>query len=771
MTGQTQAALVSALVLLPAAAGLLVLAGPALVRRAAASLTVAASLGSVGLVVLLAATGSQGVTLPIGWAAPLAVQVAWRLDGATLALAGLVAGIGVLVLQYSGTYLHGEPKTSRTIAALALFESAMLGLVLADNLFVLFVFWELTSLASFFLIATDADEREDAFPAAQQALLVTAGGGLPMLVGFLYLALETGTASLALLRQSGVDPHVATVALALILPGALTKSAQVPFHFWLPGAMAAPTPISAYLHSATMVKAGVILLLFLAPVLGESWLWGAALVPLGAATCIWGSWRALGQDDVKLLMAWSTVAQLGLLVLVIGLGTDLALRAALLHLFAHAFFKAALFLAVGGVDHAAHTRRLSELGGLARHAPLLATISVVCAASMAGVIPTAGFLSKELMLEEGLHAQGWLRVVALAGIIVGSIGTVWYTARFTLATFFGTPRSEGARDAHAPETGLVAGPALLAALTLAAGLAAGAAGRVFLDPVARALTGRPFEAVPLALWHGITAPFLVSAGILAAGLAAHAATGLRRYGPAGLAPSGPDLFEAFLARSQAAGTALNGWLAAAPPTAYIAVVLVAGFAGTLPVAFSGAFGGLTAPDGAGLLLAGIIAVATAALLVGPGRLAQVLLLSVVGFAVALLYRFMRAPDLMLTQVLVEVISTVFLALAVRLLPAWEPVTPRGVLRTGGRLLVALGAGAGAAAVAATLFVLPADTRLKTFFFEAGPAISKGTNLVNVILVDFRGLDTLVETAVILLAAVGVGGLLRRREVGPRGGQP
>ncbi|MCH2187521.1 Na+/H+ antiporter subunit A, partial [Myxococcota bacterium] len=346
MTEAVQMGLVTGIVVLPAMAGLLLLMWPS-GDRAARAIGILASLAAAALVATLMGAGTSQVFDVWEMAPELFMRVAWRVDFATLCLSALVSGIGALVLHFAGAYFGTTAKARRAIGTLLIFEAAMLGLILSDDLFLLFTFWELTGLCSFFLISTDSDKRDDTFAAAQQALVVTVGGALPMLIGFIVLALSTGTSSLSALAASPPPVRVQTIALALILPGILSKSAQVPLHFWLPGAMAAPTPISAYLHSATMVKAGIILLLFLFPICGQSELWIAALVPLGTATCLWGAYRALGEDDIKLLMAWSTVSQLGLMVITAGLGTDLAIRAATLYLFAHAIFKAGLFLGIG----------------------------------------------------------------------------------------------------------------------------------------------------------------------------------------------------------------------------------------------------------------------------------------------------------------------------------------------------------------------------------------------------------------------------------------
>jgi multicomponent Na+:H+ antiporter subunit A len=599
-------------------------------------------------------------------------------------------------------------------------------------------------------------------------LLVTVGGGLPMLLGFIVLALQTGSASLSVLARAELSPGLQTLVLALVLPGVLTKSAQVPLHFWLPGAMAAPTPISAYLHSATMVKAGLILLLFLFPICGESALWTATLVPLGALTCVWGSWRALGQDDIKLLMAWSTVSQLGLMAITLGLGTDLAVRAAALYLFAHALFKAGLFLSIGAIDHAAHTRMLPELGGLRRRTPALSWVVAVLCGSMAGLPPFAGFLSKELVLKKLMLADPWVHDVAVLGIVLGSIGTVAYTARFFFGVFMGEARSEGAADAHTPGAGFLLGPALLAALSLAGGLGAPWVDHWLLEPVSAALLGYSLDAPALALWHGVNVPLILTSVIIAGGMLVHRLLEHRHLpaGPPGLA--GPRLFEAFLASAQRVGARLDRGLAGASPSLYFALALCFALGWALPMAGRLAALGELPWKPAGAMILAIQLLALVGLVLLPGRVSRILLLSAVGFTVAILYRLLHAPDLALTQLLVEVLLTVFFVLALRFVAARRRSEDRrpAFLR-GLQVGFSVAMGLAAAGLVLALSEVAPDTRLHGYYFEAGPAVAHGLNLVNLILVDFRGVDTLVETFVVLAAAVGVGGWLLGDESPPR----
>lgn len=762
MNEAMQMGLTTAIVLLPAIAGALLL-GWRSGSSAARGIGVLASLGSVGLALLIGQVGPHGVASLGGESSTVFLRLAWRVDFATLALAILVAGIGALVLYFAGAYFGATEKARRAIGTLLLFESSMLGLILADDLFLLFTFWELTGLCSFFLIMTDADKREDTFAGAQQALVVTVGGALPMLIGFIVLTVESGTASLSALAASPPPLPVQTLALALILPGLLSKSAQVPLHFWLPGAMTAPTPISAYLHSATMVKGGIILLLYLFPICGSSELWNNALVPLGTATCLWGSYRALGQDDIKLLMAWSTVSQLGLMVITAGLGTDIAIRAATLYLFAHALFKAGLFLGIGAIDHSAGTRNLSALGGLGRRAPLLCLVVAILAGSMAGLPPFVGFLSKELVLKKLLMAENFLEDLAVVGIVLGSVGTVAYTCRFFFGCFAGKPRSKDAANASPVGWNFLLAPTVLGVLSLSGGMGAVWVDRFMLEPVTTALLGYSLDEPQLRLWHGVNVPLILSAGILTLGYGIHRFLGSHPLPTGHWMPSGPELFDAFLASAQKTGLFLNRLLAGAPPAIYIGIALALALLPALPLVGPG-WVALAQPWSlAGLLLLSVLALGLTLLVYLPSKLGRILAVTTVGFAVALLYGQLSAPDLVLTQLLVEVLTTIFFLLAIRFLVGREPVESKAPGIELLRWAFAGTIGLAAAGLVVSAHSLQPDGRLPDFFFWAAPEIAKGLNLINVTLVDFRALDTLVETLVVILACVGVVGLLTGRE--------
>ncbi len=700
------------------------------------------------------------------WAPELHLEVSWRLDIATLALAVLVAGIGLLVLQYSGSYFGTSRESGRTIALLAGFESAMLGLILADNLLLLYVFWELTGLCSFFLISSDRSKGELGLRAASQALLITAAGGLSMLIGMLYLIAQTGTSSLTALLQLDLEPKTQTVALALLLPAVLTKSAQVPTHFWLPGAMTAPTPVSAYLHSATMVKAGIILLLYFFPLLGSSPLWAWVLLPVGAATCVWGSLRALVQSDIKLLMAWSTVSQLGLITLTIGLGTDIAIRAAILHLFAHAVFKAGLFLTVGGVDHAAHTRSLLELGGLRHRTPLLALAAAVLAGSMAGIPPLAGFLSKELILKKAMLGELWVHSLAVGGIVLGSVGTVAYSSRFFFEVFTGRARSEKADKAERLCAGLLLAPVVLATITVLAGPAAPWLDRWFLEPVAFSIVGAPLEVKPLSLWYGVNAALLLSVAVVSVGFVIDRWLGLRFLGtPTRRWWHGAELFDSWMRQAQKLGDYVVEVTSGASPRVYMAIAAACGLLPGLALAPALAEVEWRSPLPAGAIAVAALFALLVFLLAARRPLPRILILTAIGFAVAMLFKLAHGPDLMLTQLLVEVLVTFFFALALLILPGSSrssiPTRERPDRWWRGTLAVA--SGLAAASCMAALSAVEKDNHVANFIREVVPPIAKGDNLVNVVLTDVRSVDTLMETMVVVLGALGVVGLLKGRE--------
>jgi multicomponent Na+:H+ antiporter subunit A len=697
----------------------------------------------------------------VEWVPGLGLDLRLRLDGFALLFVFLISGIGLLVFVYSRWYVRPDPANGRLAATLLAFAGAMIGLVVSDNLLALFVFWELTTVTSFLLIGSH-DTEADARSAALQALLTTGVGGLAMLAGFVLLGLQAGTFTLSeLLAEPPPSGVVTSVALVLVLAGALTKSAQVPFHSWLPRAMAAPTPVSAYLHSATMVKAGVFVIARFAPVFGDVALWRPIVVTAGLTSIFVGGYRALRQHDLKLLLAFGTVSQLGLLVVLFGLGTPQATFAGCALLLAHAAFKAGLFLTVGVVDHQAKTRDLRLLNGMARKMPALSVAAGICAASMAGVPPLLGFVAKELVLEGVVAPDVPQRALVGALVVGGAMLTVAYSARFQLGAF-GRGRPGPDRPVDRPPRPLVAPVAILAAITVVCGLFPAT-----LDWLVQAATGS-LGAVPdsyLALWHGVNLPLLLSAVSLAGG-AVLIAVRVRLEAAQDAMPTVPSADRAYdglvdgLLRRAADVTGLmqNGSLPVYLAVILLTVVTVPAAALVLdprwPQALAVAHTPLQGFVGAVAVVAAIVACRQRR------RFSAVLLLGVVGYAMAGLFVIHGAPDLALTQLVIETLLVVVFMLVLRRLPdEFPPRTRQSSLVAASVALV----------VAAFVFVFSllstaarSSPPVSDAYLERAQPEAGGRNVVNVVLVDFRGLDTLGEITVLAVAAVGVVMLVRGR---------
>jgi multicomponent Na+:H+ antiporter subunit A len=748
------------------AAALTPLLGRLLGRRVAAVngavlLAVAVALGRA----YPAITGGESITWTREWLPGGVLDVSLRLDALALVFALVVTVVGVMVMAYSLRYFASDdPAAVRISALLALFAGAMLGVVLADDIILLFVAWELTSITSYFLIGGVGKGAKG----ATRALLVTAIGGLALLAGALLLSIAAGTGSISGITAAADDVQTSVLlmpAVLLLLLAAGTKSAQLPFHFWLPGAMVAPTPVSTYLHAATMVKAGIYLLLRMAPTFDGVLLWHASLVIVGGLTAVLGAWVALVQRDLKRLMAYSTVSQLGLLTALIGLGTPLALGIATLHVLAHALFKAALFMTVGVVDHETGTRDLDRLGGLRRSLPLTATAGTLAALSMAGLPPLLGFVTKEealAALVEGVAGEIWLGRVGLGLVVVASIGTVAYSARYVIGTFFGPVRSE----AHRAPLGFEL-PALLLA---ASGLVLGPlASRLtpMLDTLGLQLAGAS-PGVKLALWHGVTVPLLLSGLIVGLGLTvARTRPMIERIVADRARPSGERLFDRAydatldlgeLLRRTASSHALAAYLLPA-----IAVLLALLMRGLRTV---GPLGVVPASTSLDWVIIALLAGAILGVVQARSRIAAVAALGLVGFLVASWFVLHGAPDLALTQLLVETLTVALVIVVFRRLPdtfsrgGW----PRR--RVAASIAGLVGVGLGGLTWLSVGRSGRSDVGSR-FLAEAEP-ITGGDNVVNTILVDFRALDTLGEIGVLVIAALGIYALVRLPALRPLG---
>jgi multicomponent Na+:H+ antiporter subunit A len=701
----------------------------------------------------------------VPWAPSIGFELQLRIDAFALLMIALVAGVGVLIFAYSRFYFHDGPELGRLAALLVAFAGAMLGLVVADNLLALFLFWELTSITSYLLIGFD-DRSAAARASALRALLITAVGGLAMLAGFVLLAEQGGTYTLSELLARAPAGGTVEIALLLILLGAFTKSAQAPFHFWLPGAMAAPTPVSAYLHSATMVKAGVYLVARLAPVYAEVPFWRPLVITVGLVTMLIGGWRALAQRDLKLLLAHGTTSQLGLLVVLLGAGYEQATLAGATLLLAHGAFKATLFMVVGIVDHETGTRDLTRLSGWYR--PLRTTfwVAAVAGASMAGLPPMAGFIAKEAAFEAFAHSADPLQWIVAGVLVAGSTVTFAYTARFVWGAFAPKPAEELQLDrvvteASAPSWMFLGPAALLAAASLLLGAFPGLMSGLVIA-AAQALDPRVPD-YPLALWHGLNLALALSAAAIAGGVVMwrlrHPIRAIQRmfHWPI----EGARAHDWLVAQLLHVADIVTGRLQTGSLPMYLMVILTTAIAGP------GFF--LLVPDGLWqdvllvdrpmqLPVALLIFAATAAAVRSDRRMVAVVAVSIVGYGVAFLFVIQGAPDLALTQLLVETLLLVLFVLVLRHLPPTFASKGTAWQATRIALATAVGLFAGAVAlVAASARTVPS---ISGEYLRRALPDGNGHNVVNVILVDFRAFDTFGEIVVLTVAALGVIGLVR-----------
>ncbi|KAA0594354.1 multicomponent K+:H+ antiporter subunit A [Azospirillum lipoferum] len=765
-----------------AAAGLL----PTHARNAAAYLAGGVTL--IGLAMVWAAypTVSAGGVLRLSatWMPSLGLDFSLRMDGFAWLFAGLVFGVGALVVVYARYYMAAEDPVPRFFAFLLAFMGSMTGVVLSGNLIQLAFFWELTSLFSFLLIGY-WHHAAAARDGARMALTVTATGGLCLFAGVLILGHIVGSYDLdAVLAAGGrIRAHPLYLpALVLILLGALTKSAQFPFHFWLPHAMAAPTPVSAYLHSATLVKAGIFLMARLWPVLAgtEAWFWivGSA----GLATLLLGAYIAIFQHDLKGLLAYSTISHLGLITLLLGFNSELAMVAAIFHVINHATFKASLFMAAGIIDHETGTRDIRRLSGLNRFMPFTARLALIAAGAMAGVPLLNGFLSKEMFFAEALSAKDPLPVffdVLPVAAMVASAFSVAYSLRFIHGTFFGPDPVGLPHEPHEPPAWMRFPVEVLVLACIVIGILPAATVGPYLDMAARAALGAATPDYSLAVWHGFNLPLVMSMAAFAAGLIlyrllqSHLAKGIE--GPPLIRSlEGRRMFErtmVFLSwRLARTAEGLLGTRRLQPQLRL--VVTAAVLAGGWTVWSRGVGPGNLAPSGIDPVLA-LIWLLGAACALGAAwqakfhRLAALIMLGGTGLVVCVTFVWFSAPDLALTQLLVEVVTTILLLLGLRWLPkrmdtpgsrGSEAVTLTRRLRDLG---IAAAAGAGMAGLAFGVMTRFPPELLARHFLELAYSEGGGTNVVNVILVDFRGFDTMGEIAVLGVVAMTAYALLRR----------
>ena len=704
---------------------------------------------SVASVVWLASGDTTATS--VQWVEGLGLELAFRIDALTALLGLIVAGIGVAVFVYAaGYFAAGAAGLARFAATLLAFSGSMLGLVWADSVWTLFVFWELTSVTSFLLVGhKNADPSAQI--AARRALLITGAGGLVLLAGLLVFTGADGSARLSELEPIGGT--AGGVAAVLVIIAAATKSAQVPFHVWLPGAMAAPTPVSAYLHSATMVKAGVILLAVLQPALGGTEPWLPLVVGLGLATMLWGAIGALRQTDAKLVLAWGTVSQLGLMVALLGVGEGKATFAAVSILVAHAVFKAALFMVVGEIDVRTGTRDLGQLGGLWRSMPIAFAVAVASGLSMAGVPPMLGFAAKEAAIEAALKLDGGERAVLLAGVVGGSVLTVAYTARFLIGVFAG-PSPDGLvvaprRPAMSVVSGLLGLASLVGfvALGTVSDQARDAATRI--DPAA--------AAYELLRWPGLTVAFGLSVAIVVVGTTLGVV--LARRDSSVPRPLGADAADALVTATLRTARRVAGIVQHGSLPGYVLTAAVVAALAAVPFATDIDLDSLRAWDSpAQVVLGAIVLGAAIAMTLVPNRLGAALGLGAVGFAVAGLFVVQGAPDLALTQLLVETVIVVGFVVGLGRLGRDFPRF--GLLWRQGRIAVSVLVGLAVAVALAAAGSNPTGRPPRRALAEQSVETGGGNNIVNVVLTDIRALDTWGEILVLVAVAVGVVSLAR-----------
>lgn len=713
----------------------------------------------------------------ISWVPSLGIDISFFVDGLGLLFSLLITGIGSLIVLYSIYYLDKSEQLGHFYVYLLLFMGAMLGIVLSDNIFVLYVFWELTSLSSFLLIGY-WHHRERSRYGAQKSMLITVFGGLAMLGGFVLLYSVTGTASIrGIIEQAPlvIESGLFVWILLLILLGAFTKSAQFPFHIWLPDAMEAPTPVSAYLHSATMVKAGIYLIARFSLIFSGTDLFFILVSGFGLLTLCWASYMAVKQTDLKGILAFSTVSQLGMIMAMLGFGTGAAVLAAIFHIFNHATFKGSLFMVAGIVDHETGTRDIRRLGGLMTLMPITATLAIFGTFSMAGVpLPLNGFLSKEMFFDATLEIESGSAIVNAVTpyfpviAVVGSIFTFVYSMMLFFKTFTGRQREPLEKKPHDPPIGMLVSPIILVAFVIVIGLVPNIINESLLAPAVASITGE-VPHIHLAYWHGFNLPLYMSLAVLVAGTLLYITKerwqNVYRFLPGKL--SANKLYDStyssmFCASEKITRTYMTGSLR--HYMMYILLFLIVFVSWTI-VRTNGFhlsttdLARTTLPE---VIIAATILMAAIGTIFLRNRIAAILVLGVVGFGVSLLFAFFRAPDLALTQLSIEAISVVLFLLCFYHLPNIKRPTETKS-RTLFNLAISLSVGVLVTLIAISSHSTKLFEPISDYFIENSYKLGGGNNIVNVILVDMRGLDTLFEITVLGLAGLGVYAMIKLRK--------
>ncbi len=715
----------------------------------------------------------QGVvhTVEWPWMSALNLDLRFRLDGLSLLFGLIVTGAGLLVTTFASGYMAGHPHTGRFFFFLQTFMLAMLGIVMADNLLLLFVFWEATTILSYLLIGFD-HESATARANAKQAILITGAGGLALLVGILLLQAAGGSLvpSHWMTAGHGIRQHpFYPWIFVLFMFGAMTKSAQIPFHFWLPNAMSAPTPISAFLHAATMVKAGIYLLMRLHPLMGGTTLWMSSLVIVGGITAIWGALQSLGPCDLKRILAYTTIMALGILTMLLGGDSTASLTAATTFLLVHALYKAALFLAVGSIDHQTGTRLLDRLGGLRRNMPFTAVAVAAATFSMAGFPLFFGFVGKEIMYQGALSEGAFPHFATTIALLSNALMTA-VAGTILLAPFIGSRPDALKAVREAPWT-MRCGPVIMGGLCLLFGIIPGWVSKNLVQPALNSFS-MVDEQVHLAIFHGFNLPLLLSVLTLTLGglvylfrrpLGSALNTALDRIPMS--AQRGYDIgLDLFLALARRlAGGLQNGSLHRYLLTIIgVFALITAAVWWTDGNGMPGAFPQPDLPLSHWLLVAVMMA-AVGVVVVARSRILAIGALGVIGGGAALVFQVYGAPDLALTQLLVETLTLTIVAIILLRLPPIDSSAARHNGRRGVDGLVAVGAGIVVGMLSLATTSGPLDRQLTAFFENNSYVAAHGRNIVNVILVDFRSLDTLGEIVVVATAGLAGYALIARRK--------
>ncbi|MDI6402079.1 putative monovalent cation/H+ antiporter subunit A [Balneolaceae bacterium ANBcel3] len=721
----------------------------------------------------IAAGGS--ITQSVTWVSMdlFEVNLAFYLDGLSLMFGLIITGIGTFIVLYGSGYLANHAYLPRFFTAVLLFMGSMLGVVLADNLISIFVFWELTSFTSYLLIGFN-HEQESSRKAALQALLVTGIGGLALLGGMVLMGFASGAWEVSTLLNEGdiirEHPHYLAILL-LVLGGAFTKSAQFPFHFWLPGAMAAPTPVSAYLHSATMVKAGVYLLARFHPVLGFTDTWMMLVGGFGVVTLLISAWLSLSFTDLKQILAYSTVMALGTMMMLIGLGTELAMQGLAVYVLSHAMYKGALFMVAGGIDHEAGTRDVLKLGGLRSLMPISAIAAMIAALSMAGIPPLFGFIAKELVYEAALGANFWaVGFITLA--VLANIAIVSASLIVAIRPFYG-PKTETPKKAHEAPFLMWIGPLTLAVLSALFGLLPFIVDSKLMVPVASAVWGSELDFY-LSLWHGINLPLILSVVTAAAGVGVYFIwDSIRESAPM-------KVYQMIFARFpvQVYESLVNGMLNLAGfqtrvlqnglMSNYLITIMVAAIA-AVGYTFFTKSGVIFNPDVSEVqihewaIAFGIVISLGVMLFFTHSRLTMVVAAGIIGFGLALIYLMHGAADLAMTQVLVETLTVILVVLVLIHIPKMKE--SRSILYNSRDAIVAIAMGTLMTLLIFAVTAVPFDAFISEFYADASYPLAHGRNIVNVILVDFRALDTMGEVVVVAIAGLAVYALIKMTRAG------